>query len=72
MKHDLLLMLNESENPLAIPEAVVTSTLVSASITSIGTGTGMAGPIINVRLIPLSMISTARLHLAFRASPQAG
>src|SRR5574341_19605 len=46
-------MENDNWNPLARPEAVVISTLVSESSTSDETGMGTPGPTINVRLIPL-------------------
>src|SRR5262245_39443241 len=51
-----LLSVKVNSNPLcASPEVVATCTLVSASSTSWDTGTGIAGPIIKVRWMPLSI-----------------
>ena len=47
-----------SRNPLwEVPEAVVISMLLTALMTSGGTGTGTTGPISIERLIPPSMVS---------------
>src|SRR5215469_6840341 len=53
---DCLSMVNFSWRTLGPSVLLVTSTLVSASRTDFDTGSGTAGPIINVRLIPLSIL----------------
>src|SRR5580704_5610742 len=51
---DWLLSVKASSKPLMLVPDVVTVTLVSASSTISGSGTGTAGPTISVRLMPLS------------------
>src|SRR3954466_6856940 len=56
-----LLSVNSSWKPLPLSLFVVTVTEVSASSTSCETGTGTTGPIMSVRLKPLTIVSSGNI-----------